>query len=279
MRLRHEESPCLAEGKSQDLGPRKGTSGDAWSNALLQAGPLRPGCSGLCSGTVQISSQTKSPNLCEPWADHPHGESLVLISSSPSPLGLVLPLCTPSVPCSSPLLPAVIGHFCRRHLASLAARRLQETMPKAMARWRASCALSKLRASDQVAGERLGSRQAGFNVNASAWNAKSRRPKGKEKGFSEQGSKSVWGGRGQAKRGLMLRSGKGKPLTGILRCRGHSLPQCISLDQSGCAVSTGERAMALPGIGLRSLERPSSAGRPDLAALSADAGRAGSRRA
>lgn len=57
-----------------------------------------------------------------PGAEHPHGESHVLISSSLISLGLVLPLCTLSVPCSSPLLPP--QHFCCPHLTSLAARRL-----------------------------------------------------------------------------------------------------------------------------------------------------------
>lgn len=77
---------------------------DREKGPLLRAGPVRPGCSGLCSGTEhkQRPQTSVSPG---PAADHPHRESLVLISSSPSPLGLVLPLCTPRVPCSSPLLP------------------------------------------------------------------------------------------------------------------------------------------------------------------------------
>lgn len=127
-------------------------------------------------------------------------------------------------------------------------------------------AASKQRALDQVAGERPGSRWAGSNVNASAGNAKTSRPEGKENGFGKQGDESAWGGRGQAKPGLRLRGGKGKSLMETLQCWGHPQPHCISLDQLGCANSTGKRARALLGAGLGSLARRSGAGRARLAA-------------
>lgn len=48
-----------------------------------------------------------------------------------------------------------------------------------------------------------------MNANTSTQNAKSRRPKGVEKGFSRQGSENTWRGRGETKPGLMLWGGEG----------------------------------------------------------------------
>lgn len=132
-----------------------------------------------------------------PGSGHPHGENLVFRAISQILLGAGLPLCAPQV---SPT-PPDIGHVCCSRLTSPAGERLWDTTatatPKAMSGWRISHAVSKLP-------EQPGSRQAGLNVNASTQSAKSRRPKGTEKGFIRQGSESTWRGRGQAKPGLIL---------------------------------------------------------------------------
>lgn len=133
-----------------------------------------------------------------PGSGHSHGENLILRPISLILLGYAQPLSAPQAS-PTPLMlamsavhssPAQLeGHHSNSHTKDHV---------------RMGYILCCLQTPEQPR-----SRQAGLSVSASTQNAKSRRPKGVEKGFSRQGSESTWRGRGQAKPGLMLWGGEG----------------------------------------------------------------------
>lgn len=120
---RCEGAPCLAE-RERAWDGEKGPPGMPGPTHRSEQGQSDQGARGFAQVWFKYLHKRRNQTSVSPapGADHPRGEGLVLISRSPSPLGLILSLCTPSVPCSSPLPPPVIGHFCRLHLTSLAAR-------------------------------------------------------------------------------------------------------------------------------------------------------------
>lgn len=160
-----------------------------------------------------------------PGADHSHREILVLTSSFPEPAGSCPVSVRPKRPTLQPSATPYFWPFLSPGSHQPGCREPAGAHAKGHGKVGASRAPSKPPALDQLAGEQLGSRRAGLNADVSAWNAKSRRPKGKEKGFGGQGNESARGGRGQAEPGQMLQGSKRKPLTGMLRCRGVHCPR------------------------------------------------------
>lgn len=102
-----------------------------------------------------------------PGAEHPYGESHVLISSSLISLGLVLPLCTLSVPCSSPLLRP--QHFCcpQSHQPGCKKAVGRPSQRPHQRLWQGG-KHPMLSPNYEPWTRSLGNRQARFNVNASA---------------------------------------------------------------------------------------------------------------
>lgn len=124
-----------------------------------------------------------------------------------------------------------------------------------------------------MAGQLLRSGQAGLNANASAWNAKSRLPKGKENGLSKQGNEREHVGRkGRGKARADAAGWEGEAFDRDMAVPAAFSASVLQPGSSRCAISTDERATGLPGAGLGELGK---AGR----CRQARPGRGGSRRA